>query len=70
MRTMSLHAHLPARDWHLVTAAGFVALTVFAAAIDRRNAFIDRSVANPPSAERVAAPLTPSELAREMMTHD
>lgn len=70
MRTMSLQAHRPVRDSQLAAAAGFVALTVFAAAIDRRTAFIDRSVASLLSAERVVAPLTTSELAREMMTHD
>lgn len=70
MRTMFLYSHEPIRDWQLAAAAGFVALTIFAAAIDRRNAFIGRSVASPPSAERVVASLTTPELAREMMTHD
>ena len=66
---MSLPARRPARDWQ-PAAAGFIALTVLAAAVDSRTAVIDRSAAGPSSSDREVAPLTTPELVREMMTHD
>lgn len=70
MRTLSPSSHEPVRDWKLAVAAGFLALTLLGATVDRRSTFVDRSVASPRSVEPAVTPPTNRELVREMMTHD
>ena len=69
-RTLALNGRQSAQDWQIAIAIGFLALTWFGAALDRRGAILDRSSTAPRMADRAVVPLTSAELVREMLTHD
>ncbi|MBB3901174.1 hypothetical protein [Methylobacterium brachythecii] len=55
---------------YIIIAIGFLALTCFGAAIDRRGSILDRSSTALRMADRASVPLGNAELVREMLTHD
>ncbi|GEP09254.1 hypothetical protein [Methylobacterium gnaphalii] len=69
-QTLAVDDGQSAQDWQTAIAIGFLALTWFGAALDRRGTILDRSSAASRMTDRSAVPLTDAELVREMLAHD